>query len=185
MYGTDYRLLVDQIKGIGDQRETFFMTNPESGEEQPLLNGDILRETFSDIPVFTQRQIQEIAAAGTILELLDSAIDGIYLEKARKEFYIEQLVNLYAGEQAAYRFLNTEKSARSEYSLLQTLNQPEKAPEALKVYVRHFSGNYQKAIIAFIHDWERSGIGKSLEFARKVLKEGVLSLPDNPKYISR
>ena len=57
--------------------------------------------------------------------------------------------------------------------------------EALKVYVRHFGGNYQKAIIAFIHDWERSGIGKSLEFARKVLKEGVLSLPDNPKYISR
>ena len=49
--------------------------------------------------------------------------------------------------------------------------------EALKVYVRHFGGNYQKAIVAFIHDWERSGIGKSLEFARKVLKEGVLNLP--------
>ena len=146
MYGTDYRLLVDQIKGIGDQRETFFMTNPESGEEQPLLNGDILRETFSSIPVFTQRQIQEIAAAGTILELLDSAIDGIYLEKARKEFYIEQLVNLYAGEQAAYRFLNTEKSARSEYSLLQTLNQPEKTPEALQDYVSTSCARREEAL---------------------------------------
>ena len=146
MYGTNYRLLVDQIKGIGDQRETFFMTNPESGEEQPLLNGDIFRETFSSIPVFTQRQIQEIASAGTILELLDSAIDGLYLEKARKEFYIEQLVNLYAGEQAAYRFLDTEKRARSEYSLLQTLNQPEKTPEVLQDYVSSSCARREEAL---------------------------------------
>ena len=49
--------------------------------------------------------------------------------------------------------------------------------EALKIYVRAYKGDYQKAIVAFIRDWERSGIGKSLEFARRVLKEGVLNLP--------
>ena len=53
--------------------------------------------------------------------------------------------------------------------------------EALKIYVRAYNGDYQKAIVAFIHDWERSGIGKSLEFARRVLKEGVLNL--SPKGI--
>ena len=48
--------------------------------------------------------------------------------------------------------------------------------EALKIYVRAYKGDYQKAIVAFIRDWELSGIGKSLEFARRVLKEGVLNL---------
>ena len=49
--------------------------------------------------------------------------------------------------------------------------------EALKIYVKAYRGDYQKAISAFIRDWERSGIIKSLEFARKVLNEGVLNLP--------
>ena len=49
--------------------------------------------------------------------------------------------------------------------------------EALKIYVKAYRGDYQKAIVAFIRDWERSGISKSLEFARRVLKEGVLNLP--------
>ncbi len=54
--------------------------------------------------------------------------------------------------------------------------------EALKVYVRHFKGDYEKAISAFIKDWDNSGISRSLEFAQKVNKEGkVLNLPAKKK----
>lgn len=50
--------------------------------------------------------------------------------------------------------------------------------EALKLYKRELHCNHQQAIEAFIRDWERSGILKSLEFAQKVNKEGkVLNLP--------
>ena len=50
--------------------------------------------------------------------------------------------------------------------------------EALKLYKRELKCNHQQAIEAFVRDWKRSGIGKSLEFARKVLQGGkVLNLP--------
>ena len=44
--------------------------------------------------------------------------------------------------------------------------------EALKLYKRMLSTDYQHAIEAFCRDWERSGIKKSLEFSKKVLAEG-------------
>ena len=50
--------------------------------------------------------------------------------------------------------------------------------EALKLYKRELKCNHQEAIEAFVRDWERSGISKSLEFARKVNTGGhVLNLP--------
>ena len=50
--------------------------------------------------------------------------------------------------------------------------------EALKLYRRELSCTHQQAIEAFVRDWERSGIGKSLEFAQLVNKQGrVLNLP--------
>ncbi len=50
--------------------------------------------------------------------------------------------------------------------------------EALKLYRRELNCNHQQAIEAFVRDWERSGIGKSLEFAQLVNKQGkVLNLP--------
>ena len=50
--------------------------------------------------------------------------------------------------------------------------------EALKLYKRELKCNHQQAIEAFVRDWERSGISKSLEFARKVNSGGkVLNLP--------
>ena len=49
--------------------------------------------------------------------------------------------------------------------------------EALKLYKRELMCNHQQAIEAFVRDWERSGISKSLEFAQLVNKEGkVLNL---------
>lgn len=49
--------------------------------------------------------------------------------------------------------------------------------EALKLYKRELKCNHQQAIEAFVRDWERSGISKSLEFAQLVKKEGkVLNL---------
>ena len=44
--------------------------------------------------------------------------------------------------------------------------------EALKLYRRELNCNHQQAIEAFVRDWERSGIQKSLEFAQLVNKTG-------------
>lgn len=41
--------------------------------------------------------------------------------------------------------------------------------EALKLYRRVLKCNHQQAIEAFIRDWDKSGIKKSLDFANKVL----------------
>ena len=54
--------------------------------------------------------------------------------------------------------------------------------EALKLYKRELRCSHQKAIEAFVRDWDRSGISKSLEFAQKVNKAGhVLNLPKSHK----
>ena len=54
--------------------------------------------------------------------------------------------------------------------------------EALKLYKRELKCDYQKAIEAYVLDWERSGISKPLEFAQKVKKVGkVLNLPPKKK----
>ena len=56
--------------------------------------------------------------------------------------------------------------------------------EALKLYRRELNCNHQQAIEAFVRDWERSGIGKSLEFAQLVNKQGkVLNLPSKKQMI--
>ena len=49
--------------------------------------------------------------------------------------------------------------------------------EALKLYKNELRCSHQEAIEAFVRDWNRSGIVKSLEFAQKVKSEGrVLNL---------
>ena len=54
--------------------------------------------------------------------------------------------------------------------------------EALKLYRRELRCNHQQAIEAFVRDWDRSGIAKSLEFAQKVNACGhVLNLPSSRK----
>ena len=54
--------------------------------------------------------------------------------------------------------------------------------EALKLYRRELRCNHQQAIEAFVRDWERSGISKSLEFAQMVNRGGkVLNLPPRKK----
>ena len=56
--------------------------------------------------------------------------------------------------------------------------------EALKLYRRELDCTHQQAIEAFVRDWERSGIGKSLEFAQLVNKQGrVLNLPPKKQQI--
>ncbi|UKK55231.1 DUF87 domain-containing protein [Prevotella sp. E2-28] len=56
--------------------------------------------------------------------------------------------------------------------------------EALKLYRRELNCNHQQAIEAFVRDWERSGIVKSLEFAQLVNKQGkVLNLPPKKQMI--
>lgn len=50
--------------------------------------------------------------------------------------------------------------------------------EALKLYKAELRCNHQEAIEAYVRDWNRSGISKSLPFAQKVNKAGcVLNLP--------
>ena len=56
--------------------------------------------------------------------------------------------------------------------------------EALKLYRRELNCNHQQAIEAFVRDWERSGIVKSLEFTQLVNKQGkVLNLPPKKQMI--
>ena len=53
--------------------------------------------------------------------------------------------------------------------------------EALKLYKRELKCDHQHAIEAFVRDYQRSGIKKTLDFATKVNKEGrVLNLPPLP-----
>jgi type IV secretory pathway VirB4 component len=50
--------------------------------------------------------------------------------------------------------------------------------EALKLYKAELHCNHQQAIEAYVRDWNRSGISKSLPFAQKVNQTGhVLNLP--------
>ncbi len=44
--------------------------------------------------------------------------------------------------------------------------------EALKLYKKEMKCSHQKAIEQFVKDWNKSGIGRSLEFARKVNEAG-------------
>lgn len=54
--------------------------------------------------------------------------------------------------------------------------------EALKLYKRELKCSHQVAIEAYVRDWNRSGINKSLAFAQKVNAAGkVLNLPDPGK----
>ena len=46
--------------------------------------------------------------------------------------------------------------------------------EALKLYKRVLNCTHQQALERFIKDWDRSGISKSLEFARRVLEKGTV-----------
>ena len=50
--------------------------------------------------------------------------------------------------------------------------------EALKLYKRELKCGHEQAIEAFVRDYKRSGIKKTLDFATKVNQEGkVLNLP--------
>ena len=54
--------------------------------------------------------------------------------------------------------------------------------EALKLYKRELKCGHQQAIEAFVRDYKRSGIKKTLDFAMKVNQEGkVLNLPPKGK----
>jgi len=44
--------------------------------------------------------------------------------------------------------------------------------EALKLYKRQLHTDHAHAVEAFVRDWQRSGIKKSIDFAKKVIKEG-------------
>ena len=62
-----------------------------------------------------------------------------------------------------------------------TTNKDEKM--ALKLYKRELKCSIQKAIEAFVRDFNRSGTKRTLAFSQRVLKEGkVLNLPDPKKY---
>ena len=50
--------------------------------------------------------------------------------------------------------------------------------EALKLYKRVLKCTQQQALERFIRDWDRSGIRKSLEFARKVMERGDVLYKD-------
>lgn len=44
--------------------------------------------------------------------------------------------------------------------------------EALKLYKRQLHTDHAHAVEAFVRDWQRSGIKKSIDFAKKVIQDG-------------
>ncbi|MDD6552146.1 MAG: DUF87 domain-containing protein [Prevotellaceae bacterium] len=55
--------------------------------------------------------------------------------------------------------------------------------EALKLYRRLLHGTQQEAIEAFVRDWKFSGITKSLDFAKRVLKDGKIYDFHSPQHM--
>jgi len=134
LYGLQSRLLLTDIRSMDDQNYTFYRTNPETGEEV-TVKWDVLR--FSQLfcsQVFAQRQAGEIAMTpGAFLDSIDLSIPDMHLLKARKEYDLEQLVNVDMRLHAVQTFLENTKSVEGEYKLLGEIRKSEHFPESLEL----------------------------------------------------
>ena len=122
-YGCRYRMLVTDIRGIGDQKTAFFRMDPETGEEVPEDFGELVHSPFLCPQVFIQRQIHEITVTpGALLDQVDKSIYDMHILQSRRAYYLERLVNLSAQIQAADRFLESGDRVNAELSWLEELS---------------------------------------------------------------
>ena len=155
-------------------RKHWAMVGVVTQEIEDVTSSEIVKEAIinnSDVfMLLDQNKYKEkFDKIKTVLALTD--ID------CKKIFTINRLDN--KGERSAFKEVYIKRGITGdvygveeprECYMAYTTEKAEK--EALKLYKRMLSTDYQHAIEAFCRDWERSGIKKSLEFSKKVLAEG-------------
>lgn len=155
-------------------RKHWAMVGVVTQEIEDVTSSEIVKEAIinnSDVfMLLDQNKYKEkFDKIKTVLALTDidckkiftiNRLDNKSDRSAFKEVYIKRGItgDVYGVEEPreCYMAYTTEKAEK----------------EALKLYKRMLSTDYQHAIEAFCRDWERSGIKKSLEFSKKVLAEG-------------
>lgn len=155
-------------------RKHWAMVGVVTQEIEDVTSSEIVKEAIinnSDVfMLLDQNKYKEkFDKIKTVLALTDidckkiftiNRLDNKADRSAFKEVYIKRGItgDVYGVEEPreCYMAYTTEKAEK----------------EALKLYKRMLSTDYQHAIEAFCRDWERSGIKKSLEFSKKVLAEG-------------
>ncbi|MDR9830285.1 hypothetical protein RCJ22_32390, partial [Vibrio sp. FNV 38] len=127
---------------LTDQKFTFLRTDPETGEESEADISDLLSSPYFSAQVLTQREINEIAGTpGALLEFTDRSIPAMEVLKARKEYYLGELINISAAMHSAGRFLEHEGRVKAEQEWFSRLkdqdafagNAAEKAEERHKI----------------------------------------------------
>ena len=155
-------------------RKHWAMVGVVTQEIEDVTSSEIVKEAIinnSDVfMLLDQNKYKEkFDKIKTVLALTDidckkiftiNRLDNKADRSAFKEVYIKRGItgDVYGVEEPreCYMAYTTEKAEK----------------EALKLYKRMLSTDYQHAIEAFCRDWERSGIKISLEFSKKVLAEG-------------
>nr|WP_314645545.1 TraG family conjugative transposon ATPase [uncultured Prevotella sp.] len=155
-------------------RKHWAMVGVVTQEIEDVTSSEIVKEAIinnSDVfMLLDQNKYKEkFDKIKTVLALTDidckkiftiNRLDNKTDRSAFKEVYIKRGItgDVYGVEEPreCYMAYTTEKAEK----------------EALKLYKRMLSTDYQHAIEAFCRDWEYSGIKKSLEFSKKVLAEG-------------
>ena len=155
-------------------RKHWAMVGVVTQEIEDVTSSEIVKEAIinnSDVfMLLDQNKYKEkFDKIKTVLALTDidckkiftiNRLDNKADRSAFKEVYIKRGItgDVYGVEEPreCYMAYTTEKAEK----------------EALKLYKRMLSTDYQHAIEAFCRDWEYSGIKKSLEFSKKVLAEG-------------
>ena len=147
LFGMEYKMLLRDIKSLDDQKASLFRVNPETGEELMPDTEQILRTGFAREQVYLQRQINEmISTPGALLDLVDASINGMYMEKARRDYYLEELVNLSASLQAAGLYLLGEERVQKELEWYRQAEQSEILPVPLKESLRESMEDRKKTI---------------------------------------
>ncbi len=122
LHGIAFRMVVSRIRSMDDQQYAFYRLDPETGQEVPAEQTELLQSAFLSAQVFLQRQIHEIATTpGALLDLVDRTIPDMYIILARKEYILEELVNVSARLNTAKRFLESEGRVFRELKWLEAL----------------------------------------------------------------
>ena len=114
-HGVYFRLLVTDINSLSDQKFIFLRIDPETGEESEADVSDLLSSPYFSAQVLTQREINEIAGTpGALLEFTDRSIPAMEILKARREYYLRELINISAAMHSTGRFLEHEGRVKAE-----------------------------------------------------------------------
>ena len=173
-------MMAEYIKYLYKTARKFWaMVGVVTQELQDIIGSPIVKEA-----IINNSDVIMLLDQGKFKERFDEikAILGITEVECRKIFTINRLDNKEG--RAFFREVFIRRGLASdvygveeprECYMTYTTERAEK--EALKLYKSQLRCSHQQAIEAYVRDWNRSGIGKSLAFAQEVNKAGhVLNL---------